>query len=60
MGGALDRLQRYENPEMPVEKVGMLDVRHRKKSLSGAAKKRVRWARLAKAPVGDSYGGQRQ
>lgn len=53
-------MQRYENPEMPVEKVGMLDVRHRKKSLSGAAKKRVRWARLAKAPVGDSYGGQRQ
>jgi hypothetical protein len=47
-----------ENVEGLTEKVGTLGLQVTSKNRCGAAKKRARWARLAKAPSGDSGGGQ--
>ena len=49
-----------ENVESLTEKVGTLGLQVTSKNRCGAAKKRARRARLAKAPSGDSGGGQPQ
>jgi hypothetical protein len=50
----------FENLEGLTEKVGTLGLQTTWKRRSGAAKKRMRKARFAEAPTGDSAGGQPQ
>ena len=52
------RCQTSENLEGLTEKVSTLGLQVIKKNHCGAAKKRVRKARLAEAPTGDSSGGR--